>query len=517
MAGRYKQKKKSLFKLIKEELGDSKFHLLRLNEFQQAAFDSPASQKFIFGGNRSGKTFLTVYMLAQLACGKYKMRDNKPKDKYTVWVSCLDYQMFKQTIIPTMEKVIPNKWLTVFPHKNEFRITGPTGIEIRGFLKSADSGRQKYQSASVDLIILDEEHPQAIFKECVARVVDCKGQIINAMTPLLGMTWVYNYSRKYFNVCMPTSANLTLPAEDIEAFKNAIPDEKERRIRLEGEFVDLAGLKFLNEKDLKYLSTTQQDPQRQCKMVDGKLEDDEYGDVWIYDKPRDGEDYGIGIDVATGSGRDHTVATVYKYGTYMFEVARFRSHFISIPETAKIIYNLGKMYNDAMYMVETNGVGIALKQCLEGEYSYNKLPMAINQQTNDWKSSYGYTQTQSARDALLNKARLKIQSERIWIKNAQSVFEWGAFQFLPNKHRFDHLPEYNDDCLFSDALAIQLWEYMPKYEPVVAGEKKKKATKYKTMSEMTFEEDEMFREQNDSNDAEVGPAKVFDPTLRATE
>ena len=42
------------------------------------------------------------------------------------------------------------------------------------------------------MIWLDEEHAEDIFHECLMRVVDSKGKLLLTLTPLKGLTWVYD-------------------------------------------------------------------------------------------------------------------------------------------------------------------------------------------------------------------------------------------------------------------------------------------------------------------------------------
>lgn len=486
---------------LNAELGESIYPFIRFNSYQEKFLNNTQSQKFVFGGNRSGKTFVSLCTLPLLADGKYKIRGAAPKKRYTVWVSCLDHQLIKQTIIPTLRKVCPNGWLKLVEYKNEFTITGPTGIEVKGFFKSADAGRTKYQSASVDLIILDEEHPESIHKECRARIVDCKGQIINAMTPLMGMTWVYNYSMNHFRITMPTDANKTLSAEDIADFRKSYTDEKELKMRLEGQFVDLAGLKFLQHADVEYLEACEMDPLYLMAVDEGKLVESDYGNVYVYQKPREGARYGIGVDVATGTGNDSTVAVVKEFTTAgTEEVARFRSNLTSIPAAAELIYLLGQHYNGAYYMIEVNGVGIAVKQILERQYNYYRMPLMTDFNNQQFKTTFGFTNTQNTRDALLSTAKANIQSHKSIIRNARAICEWKAFQYIPKKHRYDHLDEWNDDCIFADALAERLTEYF------TPPEREKNKGKDKPL---TIDQDEALREELDMLEYKE-PATAFD-------
>ena len=65
------------------------------------------------------------------------------------------------------------------------------GISVLGF-KSCDQGREKFQGTSLDFVWFDEEPPYDIYLECKMRVLDRCGEIFGTMTPLKGLTWVYD-------------------------------------------------------------------------------------------------------------------------------------------------------------------------------------------------------------------------------------------------------------------------------------------------------------------------------------
>ena len=64
------------------------------------------------------------------------------------------------------------------------------GLSKIGF-KSCDQGREKFQGTSLDYVWFDEEPPYDIYEECIMRVLDRRGEVWGTMTPLKGLTWVY--------------------------------------------------------------------------------------------------------------------------------------------------------------------------------------------------------------------------------------------------------------------------------------------------------------------------------------
>ncbi|MFQ9738715.1 MAG: terminase large subunit domain-containing protein [Christensenellaceae bacterium] len=99
------------------------------------------------------------------------------------------------------------------------------GISVIGF-KSCDQGREKFQGASLDFVWFDEEPPKEIYEECRMRVVDRRGELFGTMTPLKGLTFVYeeiflnrHNDPEVWYEFMEWGDNPYLPAEEIELWK----------------------------------------------------------------------------------------------------------------------------------------------------------------------------------------------------------------------------------------------------------------------------------------------------------
>jgi phage terminase large subunit-like protein len=105
------------------------------------------------------------------------------------------------------------------------------GISKLGF-KSCDQGREKFQGASLNFVWFDEEPPFEIYEECRMRVLDKKGEIFGTMTPLKGLTWVYdeiylnkNNDNEVFSISMEWNDNPFLDADEVEAMSKALSED----------------------------------------------------------------------------------------------------------------------------------------------------------------------------------------------------------------------------------------------------------------------------------------------------
>ena len=157
--------------------------------------------RWVFGGNRSGKTECGAVETVWLARGIHPYKENKPCDG---WVVSLSQQVQRDVAQNKILNYLKKEWI-----EDVVMISGKKGSASQGVIdtiyvknifgsiskigfKSCDQGREKFQGTSLDYVWFDEEPPEDIYIECKMRVFDKCGEIFGTMTPLKGLTWVYN-------------------------------------------------------------------------------------------------------------------------------------------------------------------------------------------------------------------------------------------------------------------------------------------------------------------------------------
>ncbi len=450
------------FRELHEEIGEAECLKIRPNKYQQAFIDDAGRQKFAFGGNRSGKTLTAIYIVFLMACGLYTPCNNKPKKKYKVWISSLDANLTKQVIIPLLRKIIPQSWLKINENRNWALINSSFGVRISIDFKSADAGREKYQGASVDFIDLDEEHPEDIYKECLMRILDTNGQIVTTMTPLQGMTWVWEYSQRHFNITFPTNANPILKEKDIEELSAGFTD-KEKRMRLFGEFVDLNGAQFLDTDDKNFVMRCVESPEKRYSLNGQNFVPDETGEYLVYRHHTDkrGKVYIMSCDPATGSGQDYTVIDIFENGEKLFHIAQFRSNTTRLPEIPKIMKFLAEEYNNATVNIDrTGGTGEGVLQSLIdlGYYNISGREKFDRFSTDD---KVGFTFTPQNRNIATVELRKRIQNRTIILRSKQAYQELLLYRYDIKAQRYDHPRHSNDDTIMSAVLAVMASRLLP--------------------------------------------------------
>ncbi len=232
------------------------------HEKQLAFHKCMKRNRWVFGGNRSGKTECGAVEAVWLARGIHPYKKNK-KDiqgwivslttqvqrdvAQSKFLSYLNKAWIDDVVMQTGKKVCPeNGVIDYIAIKNVFG-----GISKIGF-KSCDQGREKFQGASLDFVWFDEEPPKDIYDECKMRVLDKKGEIFGTMTPLKGLTWVYdtiylnnNADSEVWYEFMEWSDNPYLDKEEVEHLTKSMSEE-ELESRRYGHFVGGGGLVYSN-------------------------------------------------------------------------------------------------------------------------------------------------------------------------------------------------------------------------------------------------------------------------------
>ncbi len=182
----------------------------RLNEYnagevrheKQLEFHRCAKRnRWILGGNRSGKTEAGSVESLWMALGRHPFRKNKKN--ITGWVVSVSYEVQREVAQNKILHYLSPSCIEDITMKSGSKGSPRSGIidtiAVRNIFggvsrivfKSADQGREKFQGASVDFVWFDEEPPQDIYQECRMRIMDTKGDIFGTMTPLKGLTFVY--------------------------------------------------------------------------------------------------------------------------------------------------------------------------------------------------------------------------------------------------------------------------------------------------------------------------------------
>jgi len=160
---------------------------------QEEFISSSSRRRIVVAANRVGKTEGAMRDVLWAARGNHPYRKIRRKC-HNVWIGSPDYPSYLRFHRPAFEEWCPKEWIIGRFHEGEkyVDIRREDGGRCRIFFLSYDMPRTKWQGAGVDGIWLDEECPEDILGECLARIVTTQGWIVLTFTPVDGVGWWFD-------------------------------------------------------------------------------------------------------------------------------------------------------------------------------------------------------------------------------------------------------------------------------------------------------------------------------------
>lgn len=218
---------------------------------------SPKHTRLYIGGNRSGKTTGGAVEMCYWLMKKHPYRKLPLPEGPIRARSCAVDFMYgtDMIIIPEIKRWLPPSFLIngswEDSYDKEHRVLTLANKSFLEF-RSYDQDLEKFAGTSRHIIWFDEEPPQHIYNENMARLVDTNGYSMLTMTPVEGMSWVFDQiylpgtegghpDIEVIEIEMQENPYLTKEATD--RFLDTL-DPDERKARERGEFVAIGGRVF---------------------------------------------------------------------------------------------------------------------------------------------------------------------------------------------------------------------------------------------------------------------------------
>jgi len=227
---------------------------------QEVFHSSPKAAKLYLGGNRSGKTTGGVTEGIWRATCRHPYRPElnelgRTRGRvvgvdFTKGIDQIILPQYQQWVYPSALR--GGAWYSAYDAGAKIlNFSNGSTIEFMSYEQSLE----KFAGTSRHWIHFDEEPPQPIYLECLARLIDTNGDYWITMTPVEGMTWIYdelyepNLGKEDSHVLIIeiyTTENPYLKKEAIEGFALNITDDDDATVRIEGGFVRKGGLIYKN-------------------------------------------------------------------------------------------------------------------------------------------------------------------------------------------------------------------------------------------------------------------------------
>jgi phage terminase large subunit-like protein len=213
--------------------------------------ENPSRNRWVFGGNRTGKTECgaveAVLWATRRTCEGWVVSLSRAMSRDITQAKILKY-LDKSQIVETVmyqgRKGSPEYGVIDF-----IMVKAADGGLSKIAFKSCEQGREKFQGTGLDFIWFDEEPPEDIYEECLIRTLDKEGSCVWAtMTPLKGKTWVYDKiyldaSGDISTMFMSWEDNPYLLPAEIKKMQSALSSDA-LESRKYGRFMEGTGLVF---------------------------------------------------------------------------------------------------------------------------------------------------------------------------------------------------------------------------------------------------------------------------------
>jgi phage terminase large subunit-like protein len=221
---------------------------------KQVRFHSSKKKgRLYIGGNRAGKTVGGGTEAVYYATGKHPYKE-VPRAPTRGRVIAVDIQQGIEKIVrPEVGKWMPpsmlkgGSWEESYDKQlRELTLDNGSTIEFMSYEQEVE----KFAGTSRHWEWFDEEPPEAIFNECLLRLVDTDGDYWITMTPVNGMTWTYdrlylpateNNDPNIDAIEVATDENPHISQQALDVLTAGLTAE-EKLARKEGKYVQRGGL-----------------------------------------------------------------------------------------------------------------------------------------------------------------------------------------------------------------------------------------------------------------------------------
>ena len=141
-------------------------------------------------------------------------------------------------------------------------------------------------------------------------------------------------------------------------------------------------------------------------------------DLDVYEEPKRDRKYTITVDTARGQGLDYSTFCVFDTTEVPYKiVAKYRNNTVAPLLFPNIINNIGKKYNEAYLLVESNDIGSQVADVLHHDLEYENIL------TVSWFGRHGQQITSGHRKDISLGVRTTKQVKRIGCSNLKSLIE----------------------------------------------------------------------------------------------
>ena len=424
---------------------------------QEAFHGSHAHIRLYIGGNRSGKTTAGTVEDIYYLRGEHPFKKVPEPPVFGRIVATSFNEGVKEIIIPKLQQWVPPSLLINGSWEDSYR-AGERKLYLENGstceLMSYDQDQQKFAGTSRHFIHFDEEPPYDIYTECMARLIDTEGDAWLTLTPLDGMTWIYDTlyvpgseGSEIINVVEASiHENTNLSTQAIQLYLDTVTDPDEKQARIAGKFIQLGGRVYK-----EYDPGTDDNPGKHI------IENFELPKSW---------DFHASMD----HGLNNPTAWLFHGISPTGEVVTFWEHYaneMTVAEHAKVVLDackaLGRMpslFIGDPSIAQRNAITMTSVQI---EYSIHGIPIGLA--NNDVVVGINKVKSYLRDDPNTKRPRWKHTPNCVMLKKEMSRLRWKTYASKKMQHDmnpYEEVHKKGDHC--PDALRYE-FSIMPDLTP----------------------------------------------------
>lgn len=196
------------------------------------------------------------------------------------------------------------------------------------------------------------------------------------------------------------------------------------------------------------------------------------GALHVWREPVEGRDYIIGVDSAEGMGEDNDNSCFEVIDAVTCEqCAEFYSNEVPPHDFSQVCSMIGRKYNNALIVVESQNAGLVVLEKLMHEFQYENLFESSQGTSQNGKNlKPGIKTTGQNRMKFIETMQTRLINKSIRISSRRFVKELKGFIWNRQKKKVEAARGFHDDAIMSLCLALYARESSARYAPVGVGE-----------------------------------------------
>lgn len=193
-------------------------------------------------------------------------------------------------------------------------------------------------------------------------------------------------------------------------------------------------------------------------LAAGAFTQKRYGALRMYEPPKEGVRYVMGVDVSEGLREgDNSAVQVLRVEQGQLIQAAVWQGLIPPDDLADLVNALGRWYNSAFAAVEMNGPGYATNLRLQKRLFYPAIYLRTTYDaiTRGYTSKVGWNTNAKTKQIMVSDLRQAVDTDLVVFNDIPTLDEMGYYQ-MDDAGKYGAATGYHDDLVMSLALAIQM-------------------------------------------------------------